>query len=218
MYFNKFISKSFLIIALFFSAISNVYAQSESIDETEVDEFNILGWTFGMGASYFALDKENATRQKVGDTAFSIDLFASYYLSSRLAASAGVGFMQLDDEAEFTQQVVETNILGSDEKTATSEVSAIQVYSDFQYVVTNASSPVQFKAGVGYGTIASSDRKIENCSNCKKEDVDLEGGAYGTASIYRGIADDKYNIGLTARQYFGGDIKNTATLWFEYIY
>jgi len=214
MYFNKLIFG----LILLFVMVSNVFAQTNSNDETAYDEFETHGWTFGAGISHIGFDEEIATAQKIGDTAFSVDLFASYYFSSRLAATAGFGFIQLDDEAAFTQQVVATDIFGSDVETANSDASASQVFGELVYLLTNASSAVQFKAGVGFGTIASSKRKIDNCTDCREEDIELEGGAYGTASVYTGVADDQYNIGLGGRQYFSGDIKNTATLWFEYIY
>ena len=210
-----------ICFCLLFST-SKVFAQTT----TEVDTESVTGhnqyensaWDFGLGVSYFLLDQENADEQEIGDTAFSLDLYASYYFTPQFAASAGIGFMQLDDKNKFTELVEVTDLFGTDIETATSEAKGIHYYGELLFIATNASSPVQFKVGLGFGSVASADRSINNCSNCTEIDIDLTGGAYATASVYTGIADGKYNVGLGARQYFSGDIKNTATLWFEYLY
>lgn len=207
-----------IFVAFFITSIfnmTNAYAQTTT-SETEPDELELLGWTFGAGLSYFSFDQEAAEKQLIGDTAFSLDLTASYYFAPRLAASAGIGLLQLDDEDKFTQQV--TDISGSNVETASSDARGIHYYGELLYTASNASSTVQIKGGAGFSSIGGADRSIKNCVNCEEKDIDLTGGAYATASVYRGIANDQYNVGLSARQYFGGDIKNTATLWFEYIY
>jgi len=226
---NKSVGGSIFFIVLCICLLGNinkVFAQTITDDETEsvtesateYNEYENSAWDFGMGVSYFSLDQEHADEQLIGDTAFSVDLYASYYFSQRLAASAGIGFLQLDDNNKFTELVEVTDLFGTDIETATSEARGLHYYGEFLFIATNASSPVQFKAGLGFGSVAGANRSIDNCSNCTEIDIDLTGGAYATASVYTGIADGKYNTGLSAKQYFGGDIKNTATLWFELNY
>ncbi len=213
---HKAANRLILILIVFFAMSGNVFAQTATTDDS--DDIDNLGWTFGLGIAHFSLDQEAASKESIGDTAFSFDLNASYHFAPRFAVSAGLGFLQLDDNAKFTEQVLVTDIFGSDVETATSEAKGIYYYGELLYIATSASSPVQFKAGVGFGSIAGADRSIENCSDCTEIDIDLAGGPYATASIYRGFSDNKYNIGLSGNQFFSGDIKNTAALWFEYIY
>jgi len=45
--------------------------------------------------------------------------------------------------------------------------------------------------------------------------------AFGMSLRYFALEQEntaRQNIGLSARQYIGGDMKNTATLWFEFNY
>lgn len=203
---------------LMVAAMSPVWAQDNTGNQPPPEEHEMWGWTGGFGATHFVLDKNAAASQSVDDTAFSVDLFASYYFSSRLVATAGLGFVQLDDKAEFSQTVLATSLLGSDVETATSETSALHMYVEALYLSPPVSAlAMQFRAGAGYGTIGYADRSIKNCSNCRKEDIDFKGGVFVTGGIFKDITSSPITIGLSAKQYFSSDVKTSATLWFEYV-
>jgi len=214
---KKVVSGSILLIFVLVFVMSNVFAQTTENSETE-EEFELLGWTGGISLNSFTFDKEAATKQKIGEKATAIDVFASYYISERFAASAGIGFLQFDDQDAFTEEVIATSAFSSERDTAKSNASGMLAFGEFYYLVANASLPVQLKAGVGFGSVVSGDRSIDKCSDCKKEDIDIKGGAYGTVAAYRGFKDNTFNIGLSGRQFLSGDIKNAFGLWFEYIY
>jgi len=221
---RKVISSSVFCIFMLGSMTSNVFAQATENSESESvpatapvsESLGFTGWAVGLNLTYVTLDEEAATKQRVGDDAFSLDVFASYYPAPSYAATIGVGLLQFDDEASFSQTVVVTDVFGSETQAANSDASGMLVYGELNYLANTSALPVKLKAGVGFGAIVSADRSIENCQDCREEDIDLSGGAYATAAAYRGFSDDKYHIGLSAKQYFGGDIKNNVSLTFEY--
>jgi len=213
---NK-ITSSILCVFIMCIMTGNVIAQETQNSEPEPEPKNIgyTGWTLGLNLSYVTLDEVAATKQKVGDEAYSLDISASFYVTPWYAVTAGFNALNFDDSAGFSQTVVVSDVFGSEVETVDSDASGIMVYGEMNYIAKRSVLPVHLKAGVGFGSIVRSERSIDDCEDCREEDINLSGGAYATASAYRGFYDDRINIGLNARQYFGGDIKNTVSLTLE---
>lgn len=207
--------KGFIAITvLSVATFGNAMAQDNA---TSIKVYEKADFTGGLGVSYLLFDKKAAAEQNIGDSAFSIDLFGSYYISPKMSATAGFGFVTLDDEAEFDQAVVNQNT--GERLTASSTASAINFYAELMYLlepVTIASRDVQIRVGPGYSGIGNADRKIENCSDCRKVDIELDGGVYVTGGVFREGWDESSSIGLSAKQYVSGDLKTAASLWVEY--
>lgn len=198
----------FIIAIAFLFSISPVMAQDNGYERQ--------GWTGGLGLSQFTLDEMAAAEERIDESAFSLDLFASYYFSSRMVATLGASLLRFDDNAEFSQQVLVTDIFGTEVETATSEASGFQLAAQIEYMTPPLSTlEIQFRGGAGFAAIAGADRSIDNCTDCREEDLDIEGGPFFTASIFKSFSDS-FTLGLGGRQYASGDVKSTATFWFEY--
>lgn len=201
-----------LIATVTLATASTSFAQDTS------NEYVERTWTGGLGLTYFALDTAAAESQKIGDTAYSLDFFANYNISSQLVATLGLGLARLDDKAEFSQQVLVTSLFDTEVETVSSDAKGIHLYTELQYVLPPFTPlDLQFRGGAGYGVIGYTDRSIDDCSDCREEDIDLKGGAYVTAGIFREVWSEQFKFGLNLRQYVSSDIKSSAILWFEYI-
>jgi len=173
-------------------------------------------WTGAIGLSYHLLNEESVAEQGLGDDGFSVDLYASYFIKENLAAVFGFGFMRLDDNAQFTQQV--TSNLDSNPQSASSEVSAFPVFAELNYQTrTIGSSAFKFQLGAGYSDLLSVDRSITDCTNCREDNLDVEGGPYANASMMYEGASNRSNFGLRVRHYLSGDLSNSIMFVFEYV-
>jgi len=177
------------------------------------------GWTAGLAIGYVLLDKQAASRESVGKSAWAIDLSANYYFSSSFGVGLGLGVINLDDKAGFDQQVTVVGPFDSGVETASSEASGITTFGEVQYWLSPGDNDqLQLKASLGYFGIASSSRKIENCSNCREEDFDLGGGAYLGAGVLWTVENGTSAFGISAKQFVSGDIKNVISLELEYAF
>jgi len=172
--------------------------------------------TGAIGLTYVTFDSDSMEQQGLGDSAFGVDIKGAYQFSPILAAGFGLGVLRFRDKEEFSQDVVVTNIFGSETDTLTSSATAITLFAELNYQIPSTSS-VRFRLGAGYGGVTGADRDIENCSNCRSEDLDIEGGAYLTAkALFNTYNSERLGYGISVRQYLSGDMSNNISFWLEY--
>lgn len=173
------------------------------------------GWTGAIGLSYLSFDSEALEEEGLGDAGWSVDLKGSYQFARSLLFEFGLGFVQFDDNEEFVQGVLVTDVFGTDAETRNSDASAISVFGEFNYQIPS-SSAVRLRFGAGYSGIANAERDIKNCSNCRSDDLSVEGGPYLTATALFSPAD-RIGFGVSVRQYVAGDVSNGVHFWLEYL-
>lgn len=220
----KLSAKMLVILSLCSLMCSSAFAQdnptsANANNAASDEEWEMWGWTFSAGLEYILLDEVAATSERIEDSAFSLNLNASYYFSSRIMANMGMGLLKFSDNAEFSQQVIVTNLFGSDVETVESDAGAIQFYTEALYLTPPVGSTnIYFRAGVGYAGLAFSERSIDKCADCREENIDITGGPYLTGGVVSEFGSNNFHIGLSIRQYLSGDINNSAILMFEYIH
>ena len=185
-------------------------AQESTTDTGQNDQ---PGWTGGISVSRIGVDA--APEEGLGDYAVGLDIFGTYHFSNQLIANVGVGYLRFDDKAEFQQQVTVTDLFGSDVETADSTASAIPVFAEINYQSSQVGDGVRFRVGAGYSHIAAAEREIPKCTDCREEDLSVDGGAFVSASV-RFDASARNAYVLSARQYLSGDLTNSVSIWFEY--
>jgi len=173
------------------------------------------GWRISVGLTYGLLDEDEVEDQGLGDSAFGVDIAVNYYFSSRLVGRIGFGVFTLEDNAAFEQLVETTTIFGSDVETAQSDSNAIPLFVELNYQsAINAVPGVRFRAGAGFTGLVRAERSISNCEDCREDDLDIDGGAFVSGTVFRHRASSKF--GLTVQQYLSGDFRNTISFWYEF--
>lgn len=202
----------FLTALLLFSSVSLVSAQSpDESDQTE------QGWSIGGYYENLSFDSEAAYEEGIGDSADVIGLMGEYEFGvASLAVGMGLGFVDYDDEAEFRQLVEEDRLFGDDDvRLETSDASALNYYLEFgpNYQFGEAQF-FELSIKAGYSGMIASERTIEYCSNCREEDIDINGGVYGLLGASFNV--NSVNFGLQYRQFASGDIDNGVKVFGQY--
>lgn len=168
-------------------------------------------WIYTISFETIGIDKEAAAQEFIKDSAWSINIDAEYFFTSTLSSSIGIGFLSYSDRAGFSQ-TVQSTFEGI--STESSSADALPIYAEFGYRnFFGHSNRAYWSARAGVSALAASQRGIDNCSDCREEDIDIDGGAYGLAGIgYR--VGNTWSIGLQYKQYFSGDLENSVGLNF----
>lgn len=167
---------------------------------------------YSVAVDFISIDSDFAASAGLSDSVAALQLAGAYRFSKYFSASLGVGLFKLDDQNQFSQFVVDdegfVRVEDSDTRGSTffGEVS-------FSNTVTSRSS-VLYAIGLGAATITKARRTISRCESCDATEFDLDGGGYALASL-GGKFNNNSAFGLTARQYFSGDLENSLVLWWQ---
>lgn len=182
---------------------SSAAMAQETATETPVDTSGT--WGFSGTLSTVAIDSDAALQQGVDDSALQLGLFADYY-RSQWKSTFGIELLQYDDNQEFSQSVVGTGLFNDGDRSRES--------SDATAVVLSAATGYQWRFGAeqnsavslqgGFGAVLASDRSIANCSNCRSEDIEIDGGVFIKAAW--DYSFESVSFGLYAQQYVSGDL------------
>ena len=162
------------------------------------------GWSWSGHAGTLNLDSKVAYNEYVKDSAWVIGLAAERYSSdSNLTFVIGLDLIGYDDEASFRQDTTGGR--------KSSDASAVLGYVEFgPRVPFGVDKSNYLVAHAGLSGVFSSERGIDNCSNCYSEDIDINGGFYGVLGV--GHSFGSWDLGLQFQQYFSGDIDNSLRL------
>jgi hypothetical protein len=174
------------------------------------------GWAYGGYVSYVGLDKDIARAEGIEDSAYSFSLSGEYLYSNTWVSSLTIDFIIYDDNEEFTQLVAldyddevfeelfGDDVFNRDVSLESSDANAASLSAAtghlFRFGDKDRSS---FLLQGGYTHFIYSERSISNCTNCRAEDIDLEGGVFIGARL--AYSFDSIAFGLTGRSYISGD-------------
>lgn len=170
------------------------------------------GWSWSGHVDHVNIDKVAAAKDeaRVEDTATAVGGAAEYYSSnSENTLSLGVSLLFYRDNAAFGQYV--EGYWNGDVDYEESDANAFMLFAEYgpkyRFGQDNMTF-VTFRGGLS--GVLGSERSISNCSNCYKEDIEIDGGLYGVIGIGQTLGS--LDLGLQFQQYFTGDFDNSLRL------
>ena len=162
-------------------------------------------WGLGGYLGYYSLNNEKAKQEGIDDTALALGFIADYHSDSLLTTTFGAEILFYDDNNSFSQQVeVVGGFDDGDIRTESSDANAFTVYFETGprwNLGSNEEAYISLKGGVE--TVFLSERSISLCSDCREEDIDIDGGLYLTAAIVRNL--NHVSIGFHYQQFLDDD-------------
>jgi hypothetical protein len=192
-----------------------------------LDPFRMtLGLTSGAGW----LDRSNADQHHIGDVGVTFYVTVGLAILDVIGVTSSFGAAFPSDHASFAQDVMPLG--GGD---ATTAHSSLQI-TNYSIAVGPRTPPFVLKAAdegrawivalfADYGTSAiHGDRYIENCENCRKEDLDLPGGTFWRVGADIGMVrmapiDPGFLLTVSFQRYapnvgFVQELRVGFTVWF----
>jgi len=165
-------------------------------------------FAFNLGREWLALDKEQAQREFIHDSAEGLFLEGEYFFHPYFSYTLGLAILSYDDKASYSQQTT-----GGYQS---SHARGIPIYGDIGYKqFFGANARIYITARAGVSAVTASERSISDCSNCHAEDIDIDGGFYAMVSAGVRFAQS-WTVGLRYKSYLSGDINNAAGIAFSY--
>lgn len=167
-------------------------------------------WLFNVTVETLNIDQKVADEQLIEPDAPALFLEGEYFFNDTFSAAGGFGFIQYDDNNEFSQ--LTESVYGGDEESSDSSATGIPLYFALGYTRFYGSTlPVYWSMHGGASYMLESERSISNCSNCHSEDIEVDGGVYGEASaginLFRSVT-----LGVYYKSYFSGDMEDAVGL------
>lgn len=200
-----------LIVFIYLLISTSLFAQ-----EQENPGFKNVQFGFGMALNVELVDKAIAEEAGVPSTGFTlIDFRGRLSLFKYVLLDIGGSVSQFKDKLPFSEAVVYTSgQLSGLPSTATSKI-----VSGSWYYSIGARAPLTkrlyLNANVGERRFSAS-RKIPECTDCKKTEIDLEAGSYLRGGL-SWMTFEKETIGefdLLYTYYFKQEFMSTVTLGF----
>lgn len=193
---NLFIAAGLLTLSL----LPDAMAQSK-LNPEQADSY----WTLNGHLVSTPIDRKAANMTQVKDQAMNYALSADYH-RGQWRTSLAIGFVEYKDLDKFSQTVVGTgwgNKGDIEEKSSDAGALLLSVAVGPQWHWGRDS---QFSAALqaGYSQLVRSERSIGNCSNCHKEKINLDAGAFTDANLQYSFGS--WHLGLLGRQYLSGDL------------
>ena len=200
------------LIALIFLLFStSIFAQ----DQKDIG-FKNVQFAFGMALNLELLDKLVAEEAGVSSTGFTlIDFRGRLSLFKYIILDIGGSVSQFKDKLPFKEAVVFTSgQLAGLPSSATSEIVSGSLY----YSIGGRAPLTQrlyINASVGERRFSAA-RKIPECSNCTRTDIELEAGSYLRGGFSWMTFEEKVigEFDWLYTHYFKKEFKSTITLGF----
>lgn len=150
---------------------------------------------FGVSLGALAIESAAATQAQVGDRSYGIQLDAGVLLRRHFFLGIDLGGQFLDDKAQFTQ-----NTTGGEMKSS----ATTTYFSAIVGVRTGALPVLPVDLALNAGASASmTDRSIENCTDCRVDDLDIPAGAFVEPVLLFGRG--RWRLRAADRIYLAGD-------------
>lgn len=133
--------------------------------------------------------------------------FAKIYLQGQrgtILVAAGIGFINFDDKNSISQRV-ERNGSVSTETSSASGLS-LNLEGGFRYNISIVN--LDMLAGIEY---FKASRKIDNCTDCSEEDIEIDSGLYLKPRISAEFTP-KFGMDLSYSVYTSSDLENSLAL------
>lgn len=199
------------IKSLSLCGIASLFMASAATAQTRFDPTG--SWIVGGGVEQVVLDRQQASKEMIDDTAVSVYVEGEYIFSRFFSTSFGLAYYDYDDYATFTQWTEDS---WGDERRSRSDAQGVPVYAEVGYKqFFSSEGRVYITARGGLALMLASERSISNCSNCYEEDIDIEGGAYGVLGAGVRLASS-FLLSVRYKHFFSGDIEHVTGLNFSY--
>jgi hypothetical protein len=187
-------SKALILCALSCSPVISLSAHAEGGS----------GWAWSGRLGNLNIDSELAQEQYVDDAAVMVGVAGEYYADTNdFTLTLGVDFLSYDDKATFNQLTTDG--------TKRSSASAMMIFAEYgPKIKFGADNSNFFIAHGGLSAVFGSERSIGYCTDCKTQDIELDGGAYGLLGIGHSFSSVEFS--LQFQQYFTGDFDNSLSL------
>lgn len=163
------------------------------------------GWGYSANLATLSIDSDKAIEEGIEDNVISLGLYADYTQNNWIT-SLGMDVVFYDDNNEFSQQVVGDGLFNEgDRSTESSDAMGflLSAASGYQWYFGEENKAALQLQG-GFSAMVSSERSISNCSDCRSEDIDIDGGAFVRAKLLG--TGESISYGLVLTQYVSGDL------------
>lgn len=192
------------------------YSTALLAQEKEIPGFKNVQFGFGMALNLESLDKAVAEEVGLSSTGLSlIDFRGRLSLFKYVTVDLGMSVSQFKDKLPFEEAVIFTSgQLSGLPTTAKSEI----VSGSFYYAIGGRAPLTErlyLNANVGKRNFSAS-RKIPECSNCNKTEIDLEAGSYLRGGLSWMTFEETMvgELDLLYTYYFDKEFLSTITLGF----
>lgn len=188
-------------------AIGSLFSANLLANELDLSQEG--NWSFGADTSFVGLESEQAAKEGIDESAYTLGIEANYSKSNWLT-TVSTQILMFDDNNEFRQAVEGSGWLNEGDRDVKSSDASAVIFSvaTGRYWQFGEKKDVRVAAQLGFSTVGASERSIANCSDCRSEDIDIDGGAFIKAGVTKDLG--AVNIGLQATQYISGDgLKNS---------
>ncbi|VUD47791.1 hypothetical protein TDB9533_01098 [Thalassocella blandensis] len=169
------------------------------------------GFVLSLGGVSF--DRDVAAEEGVEDTALYMKFGWEGRYYNNVILGLGFAAFGYSDNDSFNQWTEDT---WGDEEYTSSSAAALNYYGELGYGFELAPE-VSLDLIVGMETVLSSERSINNCSDCYSEDIDIESGRYFSPRI-RIKPWTHWSFAFSYRTYFNGHVENNAHLSAGFIF
>ncbi|GLR70541.1 hypothetical protein [Agaribacter marinus] len=195
--------KKFGIISVALAALSfNLCAQETEKSVEEIDAYGY--WDYGLRLGITSIDDLTARSEGIDESAYIVGLDVDY-TKSNWVTTFTLDILVYDDNAKFSQEVEGTGLFNDGERSRASSSATggfISIGTGYQWIADEGGT-IALRAQGGFGAVVYSERSISNCSNCRSEDIDVDGGAFVKLSADKDFGT--VTVGIFAQQFLGGD-------------
>lgn len=171
-------------------------------------------WLINGSVETLTFDEVVATEQFVDSSALSFNLEGEYFFNEKISSAVGFGFIHYDDNNGFSQQT--ESVFGGGQETSESSAVGIPFYFDAGYTrFSGTELPAYVTLRGGYSYMVESERSIGNCSDCKTQDIEIDGGAYALAGAGLNLFRS-FSLGVYYKRYFSGDMDDAVGLMLSF--
>ncbi|HEY3486542.1 MAG TPA: hypothetical protein VGL10_00615 [Gammaproteobacteria bacterium] len=158
-------------------------------------------WALGGYFGTMSFHEGKAAEEGIKDSALMLGAIAEYFSESLLMVSTGIAFIAYDDNEEFDQDVeVVGGFDDGDIENADSSATAAMLHVDMgpRFHMGESKSDY-FAIKGGFSSFLTSERSISNCSNCREEDIEIDGGGYIQTAL--GIGSNSLGVAFRYSHY-----------------
>lgn len=195
-----------LSLSLLLTATQALAQQTASTPRDE-DEAQTGSGEFFLGVPVGFLSNHLQETQGLASTGWGIDIGGGFQYSW-FNVVLDFGFEHYKDSKTFTQTVEDSygNVYEAESRLDLSYFSPSVGLKTPVWTVIDGTFATTAAVGLGYALPFDTTRKIDNCTDCKEEHVDVDGGVFvepGIALLYSGTPVMPLGLSVSWQRYLG---------------